>query len=52
MWEYAICERTWNSLMDEASLNGFGAHGWELIQIIKTGPREADRQYVFKRPKQ
>ena len=51
MWEYAICERTWNNLMDESSMNNFGKDGWELVQIIKAGPREAERQYIFKRLK-
>lgn len=51
MWEYAICERTWNNLMDESSMNNFGKDGWELVQVIKAGPREAERQYIFKRLK-
>lgn len=51
MWEYAICERTWNELMNESSLNNFGKDGWELVQVIKSGPRESERQYIFKRPK-
>lgn len=51
MWEYAICERTWNDLMNESSLNHFGEDGWELVQVLKSGPREAERQYIFKRLK-
>lgn len=50
-WEYRIVN---SDGISESGLNQLGMDGWELVQFIRTDPREVRElggKWIFKRPK-
>jgi hypothetical protein len=55
-WEYNVVEK-WGQPFSSEDLNKYGGEGWELMTVIvayetmRGLSTEADRYFVFKRPK-